>query len=109
MPQRHCAAGWRTALQAYGDTVLHLGHAGGRPRGPFSFLTLGPGAHGALEDHLPAIGLDRDTVGVDLGAAPERLLDLALDLVGGRPRFEDNLIADPLHAFHPTDTGCGSF
>ena len=89
-------------LRSYSDPVVHPGDARRRPGGALRLLTLGPGAHRALEDDRAALRLDRDAVGVDLRAAPERLLDLALDLGGGRRRsLHLNQVGHPLDPDQP--------
>src|SRR5689334_13701634 len=71
----HCLVG-------YGEAVLHLAHARGEPSNALGFGALGPGPDRALQDDLAAVRLDGDAVGVDLGAALERLLDLPLHVPG---------------------------
>jgi hypothetical protein len=60
--------------------VLDLDHPRRCPRGAFCLAAFGPRPYGAPQDHLGAARLDGDPAGVDLGAAAERFLDLALDL-----------------------------
>src|SRR3979490_3645757 len=64
------------------DPIFDVGDAGRRPRDALGFLAFDPGANGTLQDHLAAVSFEGDPIGVHLGVALERFLDLALD-VGG--------------------------
>src|SRR5439155_18532321 len=83
-------------LRTYGKPVLDLDNAGRRPGRSFGLLVFGPGPHSAVEDDHAVIGFDFDAIGVDLGAAPERLFDPALDLARRRARLHADQVADPL-------------
>src|SRR5260370_35674614 len=76
------------------DAVLVLRDDGGRPGDPLSFLSLGPRAHLPPQDDLVALRLDGDALGIRLGAAYQRLLDLALELRGQGPgvRFDGDQV-----------------
>jgi hypothetical protein len=67
-------------LWTYDNSVIHSDDPWCQPGGAFGFLPLRPGSHVASKDNLTATCLDRDTIGVDQCAAPERFLDLLLDL-----------------------------
>src|SRR5690606_25986188 len=101
-PAGHSASpSMATMLRAYGDTVVDPGDAWRRPRGTFGLATCGPGAHRTSKDDRAAFRFDRDAVGVDLRAPPERLLDLALDIRGRNPRLELDAVGDALDASQP--------
>jgi hypothetical protein len=50
------------------------------------------------QDDLASIRLDRDATGIDLSGAPQRLLNLALDLDWWDLRADFNAVDDPLNA-----------
>src|SRR5829696_2770216 len=58
------------------ELVVDGGDARRGPRRAFGVLTLRPGAHGAAKRDLPALRLHLDSVGIGLGRAPERVLDV---------------------------------
>ena len=76
------------------DSVLDRGNPGSRPGDTVGLLAFCPRMHGASENDLAAVRLDYDPVGVDFGAAPERLVDLTFDLRRLHPRLQVNAIGD---------------
>src|SRR4029077_15004205 len=73
------------------------------PGGPFRLLTLGPRPYRASEDDITAVRFHRDPACVDLGAPPERFLDLVLDFARLGPRLETDRVDDALDAIDPAD------
>src|ERR1700709_2548186 len=86
---------------------LGLGDAGRRPGDALGFFALDPGANGTLQYHLAAVGFDGDPVGVHLGAALERFLDLAFQVRGLHLRLDCDDVGYPLHALHLSHGGVG--
>src|SRR6267142_5785620 len=84
----------RLTLRGDRDAVVDLRDARRREGGSLGLLALRPGAHAAAQNHLAPVGLDRDTARVDLCAAPERILDLPLDLRGRHPGLQEDEVAD---------------
>src|SRR5882757_1759829 len=97
-PPRECSSSGQRKEPLDGEPVVDLGDAGRLPCGALGLLALGPGPHLAAEDDLAAVGLDGDLVRFELGAALERLLDLALDLRRRDPRLDVDEVADALYA-----------
>jgi hypothetical protein len=64
-------------LRLNGDQILHLHDAGGTPGRALGFLALGPRAHTPAQNGFRALGFDGDPLGIQLGAAPQRLLSNA--------------------------------
>ena len=62
--------------------ILDGGDAGGGPGRRLRLVALRPGADVAAEDDAAVGRIDRQPAGLDVGAAPEGLLDPLLD-VGG--------------------------
>src|SRR3981189_2218908 len=81
------------------DPIFDVGDAGRRPRDALGFLAFDPGADGTPQDHLAAISFDGDPIGVHLGVALERVLDLALDVGGLDLGADRNHVAHALDAF----------
>src|SRR5438105_111364 len=63
-----------------GDLVFDLGDTRCRVRGALGFLALRPRAHGPPQRHHAPAGFDGHVLRVDLRAALECILDLALDV-----------------------------
>src|ERR1700724_3287842 len=83
----HCRGGvaltpikFSLKLWTHDNSVIHSDDPWCQPGGAFGFLPLRPGSHVASKDNLTATCLHCDTIGVDQCAAPERFLDLLLDL-----------------------------
>src|SRR5271157_5219180 len=105
-PQELPAARWAVAIghpgsssRFDGDKILDAVHPRGRPGLPRGLLLFSPRAHGASQSHLATVHLDGDPMGVHLGAALERLLDLGLDLAWRNSRLDRDQVA------HPHDAG----
>src|SRR4051794_25935883 len=74
-------------LRADCDAVIDLDHTRCCPGGAFSLAAFGPRSDSALENDFPADCLDANPTGVNLGTAPEGLLNVAFDLAGGSSRL----------------------
>src|ERR1700694_4455085 len=84
----HCRGGvaltpikFSRKLWAYNNSVVHSDDTGCQPGSASRLLSFRPGSHYAFEDNLATVRLDCDMVGVEQRAAPERFLDLLLDLL----------------------------
>src|SRR3979409_656168 len=88
-------------LWAHDDLVHHLGDAGSGPSHSLGLFALDPRTDGAFEDDLAAIRLHHDAIGVELGTAFERLLDLLFDFIGLGARLERDQVAAPRDPFDP--------
>jgi hypothetical protein len=75
-------SGSRIMLGTDDDPIVNLRYAWRRPGGPFCVLAFGPRPDSAPQDHLAAVGFDRDAACVDLSCSPQRLFDLAADFHG---------------------------
>src|SRR5574341_1344091 len=58
-------------LHADGDPVYNLGHTRSRPGGPLCFLALSVRAHCAVQSDLAIARLDRNALGIELGATQQ--------------------------------------
>src|SRR5258708_28913345 len=91
----------RTAvLWADYNPVFHFGDAGRRPGDALRFLAFDPGANGAFQYHLAAVGFDRDPIGVQLGISLECFHDLALEFGGLRLGLDLDYVGHALDALH---------
>ena len=75
-------------LGANNNAIFHFGDARRRPGHALGLPPFGPRPHGAFEDNLATIRFDDNAVGVDLGAAAERLLNLSLEFGRLNARFQ---------------------
>jgi hypothetical protein len=60
----------------------------GAAQAKLRLLPFDPRPHGPLEDNLATIGFDDNAVGIDLGAAAERVLNFFLELGWLNARFQ---------------------
>src|ERR1700692_471671 len=93
----------RTAvLWADHNPVFDSGDAGRRPGDALRFLALDPGANGAFQYHLAAVGFDGDPIGVHLGISLECFHDLSLELRGLHLGLDRDDVGHTFNAFHPS-------
>src|SRR6476660_8666298 len=93
----------RTAiLWADHNPIFDFGDAGRRPGDALRFLALDPGADGAFQYHLAAVGFDGDPIGVHLGISLECFHDLALEFRGFYLGFHRDDVGHALDALHPS-------
>src|SRR6202040_4243414 len=89
----------RTPLRRYGDPVFDVRDTRGRPGDALGFFALDPGSNRSLEDDLAAVRLDLDAIGIHLGVALERVLDLFLDLIWFDARPKNDRIDNAFDSF----------